>query len=101
MITSSYNKLKTCKLVNGKDKTNTTQPFIVQRLLEEFGVSTRKIKKAIDTNAPILENDIKLDENHPSGEALHYNILSIKRYLTLNAWKKVNISCMYSLQFIY
>ena len=39
------------------------------------------------TNDLILEDDIKLNVDHPSAEALNYNIICIKRYLSPEAWE--------------
>ena len=47
------------------------------------------------TNDLTLEDDIKLNVDHPSAEALNYNIICIKRYLSPEAWEKVRNSCMY------
>lgn len=71
-----------------------TYLIIVQELLEAFGVSTRVIKRTMETKAVISEKDIHLGEDHPPAEALNYSIISIKPYLNVEAWKKVTTSCM-------
>lgn len=48
----------------------------------------------METNKLISEKDIHLDKEHPSEEALNYNIMSVKQHLDQKAWEKVISSCM-------
>ena len=54
--------------------------FIVKEFLKSFRVSKKVIKMVMETN--ISDNDLHLDKDHPSAEALNYNMMSIKRYLS-------------------
>ena len=52
------------------------------------------------TNGLILEDDIKLNVDHPSAEALNYN-MCVKCYLSPEVWEKVRHLCIINIIIIH